>query len=148
MIESFNTAKLNRLLGKEFTLEMADNEHNAQHQHYQKYYPEAAFELILLSGEPAGRLYVSRWETQIRIVDIAVLPQHRGKKIGSHLMSQLLDEAKEHGLEVSIHVEHNNPAMRWYLALGFETVEDKGVYRLMKTRLHETGAVQVACPKA
>lgn len=110
---------------------------NAQHQHYQKYYPEASFEIILLAGEPVGRLYVSRWETQIRIVDIAILPKHRGKKIGSYLMSQLFLEAKENGMEISIHVEKNNPAMQWYLALGFVPIEDKSVYSLMKTRLHD-----------
>jgi len=107
----------------------------AQHRHYQQYYPEASFDLIILAEQPVGRLYVSRWSTQIRIVDIAILSEFRAKKIGSELMKHLLTEAKEKQVEISIHVEKNNPAMNWYLGLGFEKIEDKGVYSLMKTRL-------------
>ena len=106
---------------------------DAQHQHYQQHYPEASFDLIMSSEQPIGRLYVSRWPTQIRIVDIAILPEFRGHKIGSTLMKRLFREAREKQLEISIHVEKNNPAMNWYLSLGFEEIEDKGIYCLMKT---------------
>ena len=108
--------------------------YSAQHKHYQQHYPEASLNLIMLGDQAVGRLYVSRWPTQIRIVDIALLGEFRCNKIGSTLMNDLFIDAKEKQLEVSIHVEKNNPAMQWYLALGFEEVEDKGVYRLMKTR--------------
>ncbi len=108
---------------------------NAQHQHYQQNYPEASFDLILLAEQAVGRLYISRWEKEIRIVDIAVLTEFRGQKIGSTLMERLMDEAKASHKELSIHVEKNNPARRWYLNSGFEEVEDKGVYVLMRTRM-------------
>jgi len=110
---------------------------DAQHSHYQKHYPEASLDLVLLGDQPVGRLYVSRWETQIRIVDIALLRDKRGRKIGSQLIATLIAEAKSKGLEVSIHVEKNNPAKQWYQRLGFEIIEDKGVYDLMKTVLCE-----------
>jgi len=108
---------------------------NAQHQHYQQHYSEASFDLILMGEQAVGRLYVSRWENEIRIVDIAVLTEYRGKKIGSTLLERLMDEAKESQRELSIHVEKNNPAMQWYLNMGFEEIEDKGVYVLMRTQL-------------
>ena len=38
------------------------------------------------------------------------------------------------GRAVSIHVEKQNPAMRLYKRLGFETIEDKGVYDLLEWR--------------
>ena len=47
-------------------------------------------------------------------------------------MRDLLDEAAGAGKAVTIHVEKNNPAMRLYRRLGFETVEDQGVYDLMR----------------
>lgn len=108
---------------------------SAQHQHYQKHYPEASFDLILYDDEAVGRLYVSRWTKEIRIVDIALIRRFRGKKIGSYLMQNLFSEAKQKRLEVSIHVEKNNPALIWYQKLGFKVVEDKGVYQLMRTCL-------------
>ncbi len=33
---------------------------------------------------------------------------------------------------MSIHVERYNPAMRLYRRLGFATVEDNGIYDLMR----------------
>lgn len=115
---------------------------DAQHKHYQRHYPEASFDLILLGGEPVGRLYVSRWNEQIRIVDIALLAEFRGKNIGSQLLRDLFSEARSKGQYVSIHVEKNNPAMGWYKRLGFCAVngEDKGIYLLMRTPLIETAS--------
>jgi len=106
---------------------------SAQHQYYQQHYSEASFELILWGGETVGRLYVSRWTKEIRIVDIALLSQFRGKKIGSQLMQEFFTEAKQKKIEISIHVEKNNPAIKWYQGLGFQAIEDKGVYLLMQT---------------
>ncbi|MFK5948588.1 MAG: GNAT family N-acetyltransferase [Methylococcales bacterium] len=108
---------------------------NAQHQHYQQHYSEASFDLVLVDDKPVGRLYVARWPSQIRIVDIALLTEFRGKKIGTELISALFTEAKEKQLELSIHVEKNNPAMGWYQGLGFLEIEDKGIYSLMRTHM-------------
>lgn len=104
----------------------------AQHRHYQEHYPEASFDVLQVDGEAAGRLYVSRWTREIRIVDIALLPEYRNRGIGSRVLEDLLDEGRRSGKSVSIHVEKSNPALRLYERLGFEPIEDKGVYLLME----------------
>lgn len=104
----------------------------AQRSHYQKHYPEATFDVIEASGEPVGRLYVSRWPDEIRIVDIALAPEARGQGWGSELLETLFTESTATGKPVSIHVEKENPARRLYDRLGFREVEDKGVYLLMR----------------
>ncbi len=104
----------------------------AQHEHYLKHYPEAERHLIELNGETAGRLYVSDWEQEIRIVDIALLPAFRGTGLGSQILATLQSRARQSGKPLTIHVETNNPARRLYLRLGFEEQEDKGVYLLMR----------------
>lgn len=106
----------------------------AQHHHYQKYYPEASFDLILDDGEPIGRLYVSRWEREIRLVDVALAPEARGRGIGTSLLRDLLAEGERTGKTVSIHVERFNPALRLYRRLGFREIEEKGPYFLMEWR--------------
>src|SRR5689334_4738580 len=55
----------------------------AQHQHYQQHYAGSAFDVIEVGGVPVGRLYVARWPTEIRIIDIAILPAWRSKGLGS-----------------------------------------------------------------
>jgi ribosomal protein S18 acetylase RimI-like enzyme len=104
----------------------------SQHAHYQRHYPNADWLVIEHEREDVGRLYIERWPTQHRLIDIALLPQHRGKGFGATLLRDLMDEAAAAGKDVSIHVEKFNPAMRLYRRLGFRTEEDKGVYDLMR----------------
>jgi ribosomal protein S18 acetylase RimI-like enzyme len=104
----------------------------AQHAHYQRYYPNADWLVIASRGEDIGRLYIERWPSQHRIIDIAFLPEYRRKGLGNALLRDLLDEAAAAGKAVTIHVEKFNPAMRLYRRLGFVTEEDKGVYDLMR----------------
>ena len=105
---------------------------NAQHTHYQKHFPEASYEIIEQVGEPIGRLYLDRRPDEVRIIDIALLPEKRRAGIGGALMRRILDDAALVGKPVRIHVERNNPAMHLYDRLGFRKVEDQGVYWLME----------------
>ncbi|PRZ50183.1 ribosomal protein S18 acetylase RimI-like enzyme [Tritonibacter scottomollicae] len=104
----------------------------AQHEHYQAHYPDALWLIIQRSGEAIGRLYLERWQSEHRIIDIALLPAHRGAGIGGAILRDLTDEASAANKAVGIHVEKANPAMALYHRLGFVTVEDKGVYDLLR----------------
>jgi GNAT superfamily N-acetyltransferase len=105
---------------------------DAQSTHYRENYPGASLQIIERAGVPIGRLYVARWEREIRIMDIALMPEHRGGGIGAQLLRELQDEARVAGKSLTIHVERFNPALRLYERLGFKMVEDKGVYLLMR----------------
>ena len=105
---------------------------DAQDTYYKQHYDGAAYDVILVDGEPAGRLYVARWESEIRIMDIALLPRFRGQGIGRRLLEPLLREGAGAGKPVSIHVEQSNPAMSLYRRLGFVPVGEHGVYVLMR----------------
>lgn len=106
----------------------------AQHDYYRANYEDTSWDVVLVDGEPAGRLYVARWPETIRIVDISLLPEYRGRGIGERLIKPLLEEAAAAGKSVTIHVEHQNRAMTLYRRLGFQTVQDRGVYALMEWR--------------
>lgn len=107
---------------------------NAQRQHYRLHYPDCAFLVVELEGERIGRLYVRRADDEIFVIDIALIPEVRGRGIGGMLMSELLSEAASTGRKVSIHVEVFNPALRLYQRLGFKYVSTYGVYQLMEWR--------------
>ncbi len=102
----------------------------AQDAHYREHYDGAALDVVEVDGEPAGRLYVHRGPSDIRIMDIALAPAFRGRGIGSGLLSTLADEARASGRRLSIHVEQDNPARRLYERLGFEPAGEHGVYLL------------------
>jgi ribosomal protein S18 acetylase RimI-like enzyme len=105
---------------------------DAQDAWYREAYADVSFEIILVDGERAGRLYLHRGPSEIRIVDIALVPEHRGDGVGTSLLRDLLAEADESGKSVTIHVERMNPALRFYERLGFGLAEDKGVYLFLE----------------
>jgi ribosomal protein S18 acetylase RimI-like enzyme len=95
-------------------------------------YPQADRRLILMDGQAVGRLYVDRGSSEVRVIDVALLPAFRGRGVGTRLLRQVLDEAHTSDRPVSIHVERANPALRLYQRLGFRLREDKGVYLLLE----------------
>lgn len=106
----------------------------AQHSYYLGQFTNAEFLLIEKGAEPIGRVYIDRREAEIRLIDIALLPGHRGLGLGTSLLEELLSEAHAGGLPVTIHVEKNNPAMKLYRRLGFRPIEEQGVYDLLEWR--------------
>jgi ribosomal protein S18 acetylase RimI-like enzyme len=104
----------------------------AQSAHYAQHYAGMSTDVILLDGVPAGRLLVARWSEEIRIVDIALLPEFRGRGAGSRLLRALIDEAAAGGLSLSIHVERESRALRLYERLGFRPAGEHGVYLRME----------------
>jgi ribosomal protein S18 acetylase RimI-like enzyme len=103
----------------------------AQSNDYAANYPAAHYSIIERRGIPIGRLIVDRRPREINIVDIAILPDARGAGIGTRYLQELMDEAAQAGKPLTIHVEKFNRALRLYHRLGFQPVEDKGVYLLM-----------------
>ena len=117
---------------EEMKADFCRRQFNAQSAYYAENYPGASFQIIERDGWPIGRLYVDRWEKEIRIVDITLLPEARGTGIGTKLLRDLQEEARSAGKSLTIHVERFNRALGLYQRLGFVQIEDKGVYLLME----------------
>lgn len=105
-----------------------EQQFSAQTQHYAQHYHDTSFDLILVDGEPAGRLIVGRWKEEIRVVDIALLPPFRGLGVGTRVLEPVLAEADARGVPATIHVEQFNPAQRLYRRLGFRPVSTEAIY--------------------
>jgi ribosomal protein S18 acetylase RimI-like enzyme len=105
---------------------------DAQDSYYRTHYPDAQFDIIEIDSVPAGRLYLFAGVDELRVIDIALLPQYQNRGIGGSLMRSILRKAAETGRVVTIHVEVDNPARHLYDRLGFAPVEQRGVYLLMR----------------
>ncbi|HZU86802.1 MAG TPA: GNAT family N-acetyltransferase [Anaerolineaceae bacterium] len=105
----------------------------AQRAHYQTYAPQSEWQVILLDGQPAGRLIVDRSDAQrIALKDIAILPEFRRQGAGTYLLQALIEEARAAGKQLLLHVESFNPALNLYQRLGFHpTGVQRGVYEEM-----------------
>ncbi|MDB5298843.1 MAG: family N-acetyltransferase [Phycisphaerales bacterium] len=104
---------------------------DAQRRHYLAHYPAAAWHLIVRDGRPIGRMIVDRGADEILLMDIALLPAHRGAGTGGALVRALIEEAREAGKRVRLHVETFNRARGLYRRLGFVDEQEQGIYLCM-----------------
>lgn len=107
---------------------------NGQQAGYTRAYPDASHHIILKDGEAIGRLFVAKRDGALRLVDISLLPEHRGAGSGTEIIRDLRDEAEREGLPLRLQVMKTNPALRLYERLGFEVIEDTGAYFQMEYR--------------
>jgi ribosomal protein S18 acetylase RimI-like enzyme len=106
----------------------------AQHDHYQRHYPDAEWLVIVRESHSVGRLYVEEWPSQIRLIDIAILPKFRRLGLGTAILSDLRDLASERVRPLTIHVEKSNPARSLYDRMGFVFAQENGAYDLLEWR--------------
>jgi len=106
-----------------------------QRREYDARFPDARYQVILIDGEPAGRIWVGEDEEQIRLLDIALLPQFQKRGAGTLLLRELMNEAARAGklLRHMVFVL-NDSAHRFYERLGFVVIEDVGAYKHMEWR--------------
>ena len=65
-------------------------------------------------------------------MDIALLPEYRNKGIGTAILRDLMDKARQEDLPLVLRVEFFNPAIRLYQRFGFvKTREVNSVYQEM-----------------
>ncbi len=106
---------------------------SAQIIHYTKHYSTDAFNIVEHNGEAVGRLFVDHWPQEIRVVDIALVPNYCNKGLGTYLFTKLFEQASKNKKAVTIHVEQNNPAKKLYERLGFTVKSNTNeIYLLME----------------
>lgn len=118
---------------EEQKIDFLENQFKAQTQYYQTQFKNAWFQVIEnIDHKPIGRLYLDERTKEIRIIDILISAPQRNKGIGTQIFRSILEMGRKKNLPVRIHVEKNNPARTLYDRLGFEIIEDQGVYYLME----------------
>jgi ribosomal protein S18 acetylase RimI-like enzyme len=95
---------------------------------FRERFPLAAFWIVLAGQRPIGRYYIHVDQTEIRLIDLALLPEERGKGFGSFLLRQLIEQSLATGKPIRLHVEQTNRALHWYLRFGFRPIGQQGIY--------------------
>lgn len=104
-----------------------------QRKEYDTRYPDARYDIVLVNGQPAGRIWVGVDANQIRLLDIGLLEEFQNRGVGTVLLKQLIAEAGEANKPLRHMVfVLNNDAHRFYERLGFVTIEDVGGYKHME----------------
>ena len=104
-----------------------------QRREYEARFPEAEYDVIIVDNQRAGRIWIGRDDKQIRLLDIAVLPEFQNRGVGTILLRGLIEEARQSGKALRHMVlVLNNDAHRFYERLGFVVIEDLGGYKHME----------------
>ena len=116
--------------------------------HYRSHYPGAEFHIVTQAGRAIGRLYLCCTREEIRLMDIALIPECRGRGIGSRLLQTVLDAGAAAAKPVVAHVERNNPALSLYQRRGFSVMQDDGVYLRLECSARPAEAADKEQPSA
>jgi ribosomal protein S18 acetylase RimI-like enzyme len=109
-----------------------DMQYDAQERDYRSRWPDMRYEIIVVDGAPAGRLWQSFTPDEAHVLDIAILPEFRGQGAGRHVLQHAIDEARATNRMFSIYVEKTNPARRLYERLGLRVVAEGELYDRME----------------
>jgi ribosomal protein S18 acetylase RimI-like enzyme len=107
---------------------------NAQQQWYSATYSTAENQIIEQDHEPIGRMIVQREGGTWRLLDISLLPEHRGRGIGGELLRALIEQCRDSGAVLQLQVLNTNPAQRLYTRLGFIRTGEDQIYTQMELR--------------
>lgn len=104
-------------------------------QKYLKYkdsFEPSKIEVIQDGNESIGRLRVVRGD-DIYIGGLQILPEYRGKGIGTEVLEGLIKEAEDAGKKITLEVFHNNPrAQNLYEKLGFRVIQENEKQKIME----------------
>jgi ribosomal protein S18 acetylase RimI-like enzyme len=107
---------------------------NAQQQWYQATYSTAENQIIEKGHEPIGRMVIQREAGTWRLLDISLMPEHRGQGIGGELIRALIKDCGAVGAVLQLQVVNTNPAQRLYTRLGFIKTGQDQIYTQMELR--------------
>lgn len=109
---------------------------DAQRREYDLRFPDADYYLIVIDGKPAGRIWINEGDRQIRLLDVALLPEFQNRGAGTALLRWLISKATAEckPLRHMVFVL-NNDAHRFYERLGFVIIEDFGAYKHMEWKV-------------
>lgn len=99
---------------------------------YHARFPRLEARIVERAGVALGRLQTARSDTEIRLVELCLLPLYQGQGIGSRLLGMLLEQGARDGLPVRLSVHLEKRARQLYQRLGFVALADDGVYQSME----------------
>ena len=96
-----------------------DSQFDHQDRWYRDQYPGARLLVIEERGRPIGRLYLCEFPGELRIMDIALVAERRGKGLGTALIDWIKHLAAPEARCVTLYVEPFSRARGLYSRLGF-----------------------------
>ena len=113
--------------------ELAGLQLRAQRQQYALAYPGLREQVVEVNGQPAGRCVTWAGGSELRLLDISLLPPYRGRGAGRSVLSGLIAQAAADRVPLRLAVwPANHDAIRLYRSLGLRAYDEQHGYLLMQ----------------
>jgi ribosomal protein S18 acetylase RimI-like enzyme len=116
-----------------------DSQFKAMRVSYASQFPRGEFSVIMLGAQRIGLMVVDRAQNELRLVDIALLPEFRGRGIGTFFLRELVSESALAQKPLRLHVLTGSRPRRLYARLGFVKIEEDGPYEHWERRPQAVG---------
>ncbi len=113
----------------------------SQRRGYEAIFPHAQFGVIMWTDRMIGKLTLNYAENEVRVVDIAVLPEYRGHGIGEIVLRGICIEAGMRRVPVRLHAHSLGRAKDLYFSLGFQQIGTDGPNLHLEWRHPDPGAL-------
>jgi RimJ/RimL family protein N-acetyltransferase len=115
--------------------QLLDMQFRAMTMSYRAAFPEGRFEVITLDETCVGRLITDRGADRMCIVYIALLPEWRRRRLGTALLTRLLEQPRAQGKRCEATVAVDNLAsQRLWSRLGFTELQRDGANLVLEWR--------------
>jgi ribosomal protein S18 acetylase RimI-like enzyme len=116
-----------------------DEQFDFQQRHFVARHPEALFLLLVLEGQPIGRLSWHGTPGRATLIDLCLAPAWRRRGVGSRVLGWLAESADRHGQVIGLHIDRDNPACRLLRRFNFEDIATEEAAQAMPmARLPQT----------
>ena len=113
--------RLQKLDGAE--LNQSDLDQVSNFEEYKKEFKPTEIQVVYFKDQPVGRLRIVR-EDDIYIGGMQILPEYRGRGLGTAILQDLIEESKKTLKSIRLEVFHTNQlAFRLYEKTGFRVVD-------------------------
>ena len=111
---------------------LLEMQYRVRRQGVESTFPDAEKSIVMIDGQPAGWVVVSRTSDEIHLVDIAILAEWRGAGVGTTTLRELLAESDRAGKPIRLTVNVTNRAALLYERLGFRRTGGNQVQHFME----------------
>lgn len=113
-------------------------QYRMQQQQYGQWFADAEIVIVEDETAPLGQFRLIRASRDIRLIDIALLPEVQNRGTGKLLLRALQAVARAQASGIVLNVKADSPARRLYARLGFEDESFDGFYMAMRWRHCDT----------
>lgn len=124
---------LHRVSMRAYVEPIWDWDEDVQGQYFDEHFDPAVTQIISIKGQDIGVVSIERQENCLFLSNLQVLPEFQRQGIGTAIIEEMLDRARDLNLPAELRVLKNNPARRPYERLGFRVTGETATHFLMST---------------